>query len=277
MAAESRRAAALDRRHPLELVLREVVMSTWSRIAAWVTAGCFCALVAGSGATAREITVVSTGGPMPVVMGALIPIFELATGNKVTIKFEGVPQIFAQLRDGASIDLIIANEDVIGDLVKRGGIASSSKLMLSRVGIAVRAGAPKPDIGSADALKAALVAAKSIAYSQGASGRHFVSVISRLGLVNALRPKTIIVQGKPVAAAVASGEVEIGVQQIAELLPIPGVDIVGPLPGDMQKIIVYVAGVPAEATDSEAAKTFVKFLTSEAAAQGLKQNGMDPG
>jgi molybdate transport system substrate-binding protein len=98
-------------------------MSTWSRIAGWVTAGCLCALIAG-GAMAREITVVSTGGPMPVVMGALIPIFERATGNKVTIKFEGVPEIFAQLRDGASIDLVIANEDVIEDLVKSGAIAS---------------------------------------------------------------------------------------------------------------------------------------------------------
>jgi molybdate transport system substrate-binding protein len=250
-------------------------MSTWSRIAGWVTAGCLCALIAG-GAMAREITVVSTGGPMPVVMGALIPIFERATGNKVTIKFEGVPEIFAQLRDGASIDLVIANEDVIGDLVKSGAIASGSKLMLSRVGIAVRAGALKPDIASVDALKATLIAAKSVAYSQGASGRHFVSVISRLGLVNAVRPKTIIVQGKPVAAAVASGEVEIGVQQIAELLPVPGIDIVGPLPGDMQKIIVYMAGVPTEGADPETAATLVKFLTSEAAQQVLKQTGMDP-
>jgi molybdate transport system substrate-binding protein len=148
--------------------------------------------------------------------------------------------------------------------------------MLSRVGIAVRAGALKPDIASVDALKATLIAAKSVAYSQGASGRHFVSVISRLGLVNAVRPKTIIVQGKPVAAAVASGEVEIGVQQIAELLPVPGIDIVGPLPGDMQKIIVYMAGVPTEGADPETAATLVKFLTSEAAQQVLKQTGMDP-
>jgi molybdate transport system substrate-binding protein len=251
-------------------------MGTWSRIAGWVTAGCLCALIAGRGAMAREITVVSTGGPMPVVMGALIPIFERATGNKVTIKFERVPEIFAQLRDGASIDLVIANEDVIGDLVKSGAIASSSKLMLSRVGIAVRAGALKPNIASVDALKATLIAAKSVAYSQGASGRHFVSVISRLGIVNALRPKTIIVQGEPVAAAVAAGEVEIGVQQIAELLPVPGIDIVGPLPGDMQKIIVYMAGVPAEGADRDTAETLVKFLTSEAAAQVLKQKGMDP-
>jgi molybdate transport system substrate-binding protein len=251
-------------------------MSTWSRIAAWATTAFLGALVAGSGAMAREITVVSTAGPMPVVMGALIPIFARASGNKVVMRFEGVPQIYYQLREGASIDLVIADEDVIQDLVKRGDIADNSKVMLSRVDIAVRAGAPKPDIGTADALKVALIAAKSVAYSQDASGRHIVSAISRLKLANTLGQKSVIVQGKPVAAAVAAGEAEIGVQQVAELLPVPGIDIVGPLPGDMQKIIVYVAGVPAEGSDSEAAKALVKFLHSAAAAAVLKQKGMDP-
>jgi molybdate transport system substrate-binding protein len=251
-------------------------MSTWSRIAAWAMAVFLGALVAGSGAMAREITVVSTAGPMPVVMGALIPIFERASGNKVVMKFESVPQIYDQLRQGASIDLVIADEDVIQELVKRGDIADNSKIMLSRVDIVVRAGAPKPDIRTADALKAALIAAKSVAYSQDASGRYFVSMISRLKLANTMGSKSVIVRDKPVAAAVAAGEAEIGVQQVAELLPVPGIDIVGPLPGDMQKIIVYVAGVPAEGSDSESAKALVKFLTSAAAATVLKQKGMDP-
>jgi molybdate transport system substrate-binding protein len=165
---------------------------------------------------------------------------------------------------------------VIQELVKRGDIADNSKIMLSRVDIAVRAGAPKPDIGTADALKAALTAAKSVAYSQDTSGRHFVSAISRLKLADTLGPKSIIVQDKPVAAAVAAGEAEIGVQQVAELLSVPGIDIVGPLPGDMQKTIVYVAGVPTEAHGVEAAKALVKFLTSAAAVTVLKQKGMDP-
>jgi molybdate transport system substrate-binding protein len=252
-------------------------MSTWSRIAAGAAAGFLGALLAGSSAMAREITVVSTAGPMPVVMGALIPIFERATGNKVTIKFEGVPQIYAQLKEGASIDLVIADEDVIRYLVERGEIADSSKIMLSRVGIAVRAGAAKPDIGSADALKAALIAAKSVAYSQGASGRHFVSAISRLKLANTLGPKSIIVEGKPVGATVAAGEAEIGVQQVAELLQVPGIDIVGPLPADLQRIIVYVAGAPANTRIPEAVKALVTFLTSEAAVTVLMQSGMEPG
>ena len=102
-------------------------------------------------------------------------------------------------------------------------------------------------------------------------------MISHLKLANTVASKSIIVQDKPVAAALAAGEAELGVQQVAELLTVPGIDIVGPLPGDMQKTIVYVAGVPVEAHGSEAAKALVKFLTSAAAVTVLKQKGMDPG
>ena len=254
-------------------------MSTWSKIIAWAAAGCLSALITGSAAIAADITVVSTAGPMPEMLGALVPIFEQASGHKVTIKFQGAPQTLNQLKEGASIDLVIAGDDVIGDLVKDGKIAagSSSKIMLSRVGVAVRAGAPKPDIGAPDALKAALLAAKSVAYSQGASGQHFTTVIQRLGLVDALKPKTIIVQGKPVGAAVAAGEAEIGVQQVAELLPVPGIDFVGPLPGNLQKIIVYMAAVPTNAKEPEAAGALMNFFSSDAAVPVIKQKGMAPG
>lgn len=254
-------------------------MNKWSKVAAWAAAACLSALIAGNAATAAEITVVSTAGPMPEVLGALMPIFERASGHKVTMKFQGAPQTISQIRDGASFDLVIADEEVIDDLVKDGRIAAGarSRIMLSRVGVAVRAGAPKPDIGSADALKAALIKAKSVAYSRGASGIYFATVVERLGLVDTLKPKTVIVQGKPVGAAVAAGEAEIGVQQVAELLPVPGIDFVGPLPPELQKIIVYAAGVPAKAKEAEAAKALVKFLSSEAAVPVLKQKGMDPG
>jgi molybdate transport system substrate-binding protein len=252
-------------------------MSTWSKITVWAVAGCLSTLITGSAAIAAEITVVSTAGPMPEMMGALVPMFEQASGHKVTVKFQGAPQTMNQLKEGANIDLVIAGDDVIGELVKNGTVSGSSKIMLSRVGVAVRAGAPKPDIGSADAFKAALIAAKSVAYSQGASGQHFATVIARLGLVDTLKPKTIIVQGKPVGAAVAAGEAEIGVQQVAELLPVPGIDFVGPLPGNLQKIIVYVAAVPAKAKEPEAATALMKFLTSDAAVPVIKQKGMYPG
>jgi molybdate transport system substrate-binding protein len=255
----------------------EDIMSTWSKIIVWAAAGCLTAALAGN-AVAAEITVVSTAGPMPEMMGALVPMFEQESGHKVTIKFQGAPQTMKELKEGASIDVVIAGDDVIGDLVKNGGtVGGSSKIMLSRVGVAVRAGAPKPDIGSADAFKAALVAAKSVAYSQGASGQHFAAVIARLGLVDTLKPKTVIVQGKPVGAAVAAGEAEIGVQQIAELLPVPGIVFIGPLPGDLQKIIVYAAAVPTKAKEPEAAAALIRFLLSDAAVPVIKQKGMRPG
>jgi molybdate transport system substrate-binding protein len=254
-------------------------MSKGSSFVTWAAASCLCALSAGSAALAAEINLVSTPGPMPEVLGALVPMFEHASGNKVTVKFQAGPQTLGQLKEGAGIDLLIADEEVIEDFVKAGLIAAggSTKVMLSRVGVAVKVGAPKPNIGTADAFKAALVAAKSVAYSQGASGRHFQTVIARLGLVDTLKPKTVVVQGKPVGAAVAAGEAEIGVQQVAELMPVPGIDLVGPLPAELQKIIVYVAAVPAKAKDPEGAKALAKFFASDAAVTVMKQKGMNPG
>ena len=254
-------------------------MCTWRKIIVWAAAGSLSALITGTAALAAEITVASVAGPMPEVMGALVPMFEQASGHKVTIKFQGVPQIMNDLQEGANIDFLIAGDDVIGDLVKDGRIAAdgSATVMRSRVAVAVRAGAPKPDISSADALKAALIAAKSVAYSRGASGQHFATVIARLGLVDTLKPKAIIVQGKPVGEAVAAGEAEIGVQQLAELLPVPGIDLVGPLPGDLQKIIVYGAAVLANAKEPAAATALMKFLSSDAAVPVIKQKGMAPG
>jgi molybdate transport system substrate-binding protein len=239
---------------------------------------CLGALISGSAAIAAEITVISSAGPMPEVMGALIPVFEKASGHKVTIKFQGAPDTIKQINEGANTDVLIATSETFDGLVKDGKIAANgrSTIMLSRVGVAVRAGAPKLDIGTVAAFKAALVNAKSVAYSRGTSGQHFETVVERLGLTEALKAKTIRVQGEPVGAAVARGEAEIGMQQVAELLPVPGIDLVGPLPGDLQKIIVYAAAIPAKAKDADTARAFVKFLTSEGAMSVFKKKGMDP-
>jgi molybdate transport system substrate-binding protein len=121
-----------------------------------------------------------------------------------------------------------------------------------------------------------LVAAKTVGYSQGASGQHFLTVIERLGLVDVVKAKAVIVQGRPVGAAIASGEAEIGVQQVAELLPVAGIDLVGPLPGDLQKIIPYGTGIPVKAKEADAARALVSFFGTEAVVSKLKQMGMDP-
>jgi molybdate transport system substrate-binding protein len=251
-------------------------MSIRSKLTTLATAVCLTAL-AGS-ANAGEITVVATGGPLPEVMGMLGPMFEKASGHKVKLSIKAAPAIIKDVKDGASIDLIVSGDDTVHALVKDSVIVagSSAKVMQSRVGLGVRIGAPKPDISTSEALKAALIAAKNVAYSQGASGQFFTTVIAKLGIADQLKPKTIIVSGRPVGAAVASGEAEIGIQQVAELVPVPGVTLVGPLPADVNRIIGYSVGIPATAKEMDAAKAFAKFIASGEALAAYKQKGMEP-
>jgi len=251
-------------------------MSARSKFAVVTIAGCFSALVAGTAANAAEITVVAGGGPLPDVLGTLMPMFEGATGHKVKISFKGGPAVTADVKQGAA-DLVIIGTDAVDQLAASGDVMGNGKtlLMISKVGIAVKAGAPKPDVSTPDKLKAALLAAKTVGYSQGASGQHFETIIQKLGIADAVKSKAVVVQGRPVGAAVASGEAEIGVQQVAELRPVRGVDQFGEMPGDLQKQIPYSAGIPAKAKDAATARALVSFLRSEAAQEVLKRKGMD--
>jgi molybdate transport system substrate-binding protein len=249
-------------------------MNAWSRFTAVAVAGCLSALVAGTIASAAEITVVASGGPLPDVLGTLMPMFEKATGNKVKISFKGEPAIAADIKQGLP-DLVITNTEVVDDLATGGAVTGKTLLMISKVGIAVKAGATKPDVSTPDKLKAALLAAKTVGYSQGASGRHFATVLEKLGIADAIKPKAVVVQGRPVGAAIASGEAEIGFQQVAELRPVAGVDQFGELPPALQKAIPYSAGIPAKAKDAQTAQALVSFLRSEPAMEVLKKKGMD--
>ena len=250
-------------------------MNAWSKLAAVAVAGCLSALVAGA-ANAAEITVVAGGGPLPDVLGTLMPMFETATGNKVKISFKGGPAVTADVKQGAA-DLVIIGTDAVDQLAASGDVMGNGKtlLMISKVGIAVKAGAPKPDVSTPEKLKAALLAAKTVGYSQGASGQHFETIIQKLGIADAIKGKAVVVQGRPVGAAIASGEAEIGVQQVAELRPVRGVDQFGEMPGDLQKQIPYSAGIAAKAKDAATARALVSFLRSQAAQDVLKRKGMD--
>lgn len=251
-------------------------MKAWSKFAVVAMAGCVSAFIAGAPANAAEITVVAGAGPLPDVMGTLLPMFESATGNKVKISFEGGPAISADVKQGAA-DLVITNTELVDELAASGDVAGDGKtlLMISKVGVAVKAGAPKPDIATPDKLKAALLAAKTVGYSQGASGQHFLTVIQKLGIADAVKAKAVVVQGRPVGAAVASGEAEIGLQQVAELRPVAGIDVFGELPPELQKQIPYSAGTAAKAKDAATARALVSFLRSEPALDVLKRKGMD--
>ena len=251
-------------------------MKAWSKFAVAAMAGCLGALVAGVPARAGEITVVAGAGPLPDVMGTLLPMFESATGNKVKISFKGGPAIAADVKQGAA-DLVITGTELVDELAASGDVAGDGKtlLMISKVGVAVKAGAPRPDISTPDKLKSALMAAKTVGYSQGASGQHFLTVIQRLGIADAVKAKAVVVQGRPVGAAVASGEAEIGLQQVAELRPVAGVDVFGELPPELQKQIPYSSGIAAKAKDAATARALVSFLRSGPALDVLKSKGMD--
>jgi molybdate transport system substrate-binding protein len=249
-------------------------MKTWSQFLALAFAGGLSAMAASAGAA--EITVVAGGGPLPDVMGTLLPMFEKASGNKVTVSFKGEPGATADLKSGAA-DLVIINTEVVDALAKDGTVAANGNtlVMISKVAVGVKAGAKRPDVSTPDKLKAALLAAKTVGYSQGSSGQHFQTVMQRLGIADAIKPKAVVVQGRPVGAAIASGEAEIGIQQVAELRPVAGVDVIGELPPELQKKIPYSAGISAKAKDAATARALVAFLHSQPAKDVLTRKGMD--
>jgi molybdate transport system substrate-binding protein len=251
-------------------------MKSWSKIIAVTSAACLSALLAAAPVRAAEITVVAGGGPLPDVLGTLMPMFEKATGNKVKLSSKGAAEITADLKSGAA-DLVITNTEVVDDFAKSGEVAANGKtlLMISKIAVGVKAGAPKPDISTPEKLKAALLAAKTVGYSQGSSGQHFLTVMQKLGISDAIKPKAVVVNGRPVGAAIASGEAEIGVQQVAELRPIAGVEVIGELPPALQKQLPYSAGVASKAKDAATARALVTFLRSPAAQDVLKRRGMD--
>ena len=251
-------------------------MGAWSKIAA-ATAGCLCVLAAVGAARAAEIVVVSAGA-VKEVMDVLVPQFAQASGHKVTISFQSTAAVVTKMKDGASADLVFCPAEAMDDIIKAGRIAGGrTDFIRSGTGVAVRAGASKPDISTPAAFKAALLAAKSLAYSKGPSGQYFASVLDRLGVAEQMKSKSILIDGGPVGAVVARGDAEIGVQQIAELLPVAGIAFVGPLPADLQKMIVYSAGISTNAKQAEAAKALVTFLSSAPAAAVMKAKGMEPG
>jgi len=197
----------------------------------------------------------------------------------VTTVFPPSIELMTRLKNGEVVDLVITAGPAIDQLVKAGRIVPESRVDLARsgVGVAVRAGAPRPDIGSAEALGNALLAARSIAISSGPSGVYLAGLFERMGIADTLKPKLRRVVGEPVGAVVARGEAEIGFQQVSELLPVPGIDFVGPLPPAIQEITVFAAGLHVHAGEPQAAEALVKFLTSPAAHEAFRKAGMDPG
>jgi molybdate transport system substrate-binding protein len=239
-------------------------------------------LLAGS-ASAAEVHVMISGG-LTAAYKALVPEFERLTGNKVLTAYgpsmgTTVNAIPVRLERGEPADVLIMVGYALGDLVKQGKVIADSSvdLVKSPIGIAVKAGAPKPDISSADAVKRALLAAKTVAYSDSASGVYVsTEMFDKLGVAEAMKDKAKKIPATPVGEIVARGDAELGFQQIAELRPVPGIDIVGQLPPELQKITVFSAGIASVSREPDAGRALIKFLASPAAREALVKSGLDP-
>jgi molybdate transport system substrate-binding protein len=206
----------------------------------------------------------------------LVPQFERATGHKVTTSWVSSVDVMDRLKGGEAVDLAIFSSKTVDDLVAAGIVAERQNLAKSGVAAAVKAGAPKPDISSGEALKQAVLAAKSVAYSTGPSGVYLIELFERMGISGRIKAKVKQVKGEPAGAVVARGEAELGFQQMSELLPVPGIDIVGPLSPDVQKITVFSAGVHRKSPVADAARALVKFLQAPAAHPVIKAKGLEP-
>ena len=239
-------------------------------------------LLAGS-AHAAEVRVMISGG-LSAAYNVLVPEFERATGHKVLTAYgpsmgTTVNAIPMRLERGEGADVLIMVGYALGDLVSQGKVIADSRvdLVKSLIGICVKAGAPKPDISSPEALKRALLAAKSIAYSDSASGVYIsTEMFQRLGISDEMKDKARKIPATPVGEIVAHGDAEIGFQQISELKPVGGIDIVGPLPDDLQKITVFAAGIATVSREPDAGRALIKFLASPAARDTLVKSGLDP-
>ena len=217
------------------------------------------------------------------VMDAIGPTFEQASGHRLALTFNTSKVLLQRLREGAEPDAIVVTREGLDQLIAEGVIASGTDIALagSGVGIAVRKGAPKPDISTPDALKRAVLAARAISYSDpsggGASGVHFEQVLHRLGIAEAVKPKTRFpAVGRYTAELLLTGEAELAVQQFSELNFVKGIDLVGPLPHSLALTTVFAGGIHARAHQAEAAQALLSFLCSPEAVAAFRAQGLEP-
>ena len=208
----------------------------------------------------------------------LVPQFENTTGHKVATTWSGTTAIMQRMAAGERYDLVIISSTELDELIRQGKIVSGSRVDLAKsgIGVAVRAGAPQPDIGSAEALKKTLLAAKTVGYTSGPSGVYMGTLVERMGIADEVKAKfRSVPSGGTIGTIVASGDCEIGFQQVSELVHIAGIDYIGPLPAEVQRITVFSCGMQAGAPQPDAAKALVAFLTSSNARAVMQKHGLE--
>jgi molybdate transport system substrate-binding protein len=248
--------------------------------------GCVClaaalCLPALTSSSAADVKVLTAGAFKQVVL-ALVPDFEKQTGNKVIVDNDTAGGLQKRIESGEAFDVAIITPTIVDGLAASGKIVPNSRVNLATVliGVVVKEGAPKPDIGTVEAFKNTLLAAKSVAYidpaSGGSSGIYVDKLLERLGIADQVRPKAKLKKGGYVADLIVSGEAELGVHQISEIVPVKGAVLVGPLPKEIQNTTTYAAGLSAAAQNKDAAQALIKTFSSPAAANVFKAKGMEP-
>lgn len=248
-----------------------------------IASAVIAAALIGMRAEAAEVRVLISGA-FKSPMSEIKPLFEQASGHRLMVEDDTSPRIARRVADGEAVDLIISSSGGIDDLIKNRHVVADSKAPLARsgFGVMVRKGAAKPDISTTETFRQALLAAKSVAYtnpaSGGQSGVHFAKVLVQLGIADEVNRKAKLGDAEPIAVIVGRGDAEIGVHPIPEILARADVaDFVGPLPGPLQSYNNLSVGIPAKAKEPDAARAFLEFLKGSAAQGVIKAKGLEPG
>jgi molybdate transport system substrate-binding protein len=241
----------------------------------------FCAALCAfdRAADASEIKLLASNA-VKEAYGQLLPAFEKASGNKVTVSWSGTADIIKRISGGELVDVVIITDFGIESLIKQGKLTAAGRMNVAKsaVGAAVRAGAPKPDISSADALKKSLLAAKTIVLTPGPSNPYLHELFDKMGVGSEVKAKEVQpVPGQQLTDPVVASTADIVFSQASELIAVKGISYVGPLPPGAQIVLTYTAGFHTAVPQPEAAKALVKFLTTPDAAKVLRQNGLEPG
>jgi molybdate transport system substrate-binding protein len=231
-------------------------------------------------AQAADVKILTTGAMKAVVL-ELVPQFEKETGHKAVVDNDTAGGVTRRVEGGEAVDLVVNTPGGLNGLAEKGKVVRDSWANVARVGVGVvvKEGAPIPDVSSVDAFKRALVAAKSVAYidpaSGGSSGIYLTGLFEKLGIAADIKPKAKLKQGGYVADLIASGEAELGLHQISEILPVKGVKLAGPLPAEIQNYTTYAAAVSTDAKQPDGAGALIKLLTGPSADSVLKTRGME--
>src|SRR5215475_2734116 len=227
--------------------------------------------------SAAEIKVIGSPG-LREVYTQLLPGFEKSTGHHVTTIWGGVNDVAQRVANGEVADIVLLPRAQIDDLVRQGRVKTPIDIAKSGVGVAVRAGYPKIDLSSGDAVKKALLAAKSMSYSTGPSGVHMIALIKQWGIEDKVKSKIVVAPpDTPVGTVLLRGQADIGFQQVSELINVKGITYLGALPPDANEITQFTAALHAKAATPDAATVLIKYLSAPAAAATIRKTGMDPG